>query len=238
MTEKSRQREASPSASTRPYPNKRDRSDDRKLPTSDDDNQASSSASTSEITQAFSAFRDEIDDHNDRRERLIKVSRDVTGLSKKVIFLLHRFDINDFASKEPSGKTCKLFSDAEAKLEEIIAILRQAAVAEGLGSIDNSEQHRDVTTQMLRAQRYEQNIGGGLEEFVSKRPHAMTLTFRCRAWRQSADHTNSNLTRSRPSPSTITFEPRSSSHYGRFKTAFGPSHSLNRTSIHSRHMPN
>ncbi|KAF9243875.1 Translin [Melanogaster broomeanus] len=38
----------------------------------------------------FDQFRQEFDDENDRRERLIKASRDITNLSKKVIFLLHR----------------------------------------------------------------------------------------------------------------------------------------------------
>lgn len=31
----------------------------------------------------FEGFRDELDEHHDRRERIIKVSRDVTALSKK-----------------------------------------------------------------------------------------------------------------------------------------------------------
>lgn len=32
----------------------------------------------------FSHFRDELDEHHDRRERIIKASRDVTALSKKM----------------------------------------------------------------------------------------------------------------------------------------------------------
>ena len=32
----------------------------------------------------FGAFRGELDEHHDRRERVIKVSRDVTALSKKM----------------------------------------------------------------------------------------------------------------------------------------------------------
>lgn len=32
----------------------------------------------------FEGFRDELDQHYDRRERVIKASRDVTGLSKKM----------------------------------------------------------------------------------------------------------------------------------------------------------
>ncbi|KAF9056648.1 Translin [Panaeolus papilionaceus] len=38
----------------------------------------------------FHDFRDELDKHHERRERLIKASRDITNTSKKVIFALHR----------------------------------------------------------------------------------------------------------------------------------------------------
>lgn len=164
MTEERRERKASPSACSRPHPNKRSRSDDRTIPT--EESQASASTN-SELQQVFIAFRDEIDDRNDRRERLIKTSRDITSLSKKVIFLLHRFDVKDFASAEPSGKARELFSEAETKLEEIISLLRQAAVNEGLGSIEAPGQQLDASIHMLRSHRYERTIGGGLEEFVS-----------------------------------------------------------------------
>ena len=44
----------------------------------------SSSASRAETIQlAFDGYRAEIDGHNDRRERLIKASRDITNMSKK-----------------------------------------------------------------------------------------------------------------------------------------------------------
>lgn len=42
------------------------------------------------IQATFGAFRDELDEHYDRRERLIKISRDITNASKKIIFSLHR----------------------------------------------------------------------------------------------------------------------------------------------------
>lgn len=32
----------------------------------------------------FETFRDELDKHHDRRERIIKASRDITALSKKM----------------------------------------------------------------------------------------------------------------------------------------------------------
>lgn len=47
-------------------------------------------ATASPVYAAFESFRDELDEHYDRREKLIKTSRDVTILSKKIIFSLHR----------------------------------------------------------------------------------------------------------------------------------------------------
>jgi hypothetical protein len=38
----------------------------------------------SRFTTLFEGFRDELDEHHDRRERLIKASRDITALSKKM----------------------------------------------------------------------------------------------------------------------------------------------------------
>ncbi|KAJ3973172.1 Translin [Lentinula raphanica] len=45
---------------------------------------------SSSIHDQFVLFRDSLDDYHDRRERLIKASRDITNISKKTIFLLHR----------------------------------------------------------------------------------------------------------------------------------------------------
>ncbi|KAJ0107989.1 hypothetical protein J7T55_008125 [Diaporthe amygdali] len=38
-----------------------------------------------EYTHMFESFRDELDSHHDRRERIVKASRDITALSKKII---------------------------------------------------------------------------------------------------------------------------------------------------------
>jgi len=43
-----------------------------------------------DLNSVFMQFRDKLDAHYDRRERLIKISRDITALSKKMIFSLHR----------------------------------------------------------------------------------------------------------------------------------------------------
>jgi hypothetical protein len=45
---------------------------------------AAQPANTSPHMPMFEFFRDELDEHHDRRERIIKASRDVTALSKKM----------------------------------------------------------------------------------------------------------------------------------------------------------
>lgn len=37
-----------------------------------------------DLTPVFEWFRDELDEHHDRRERIVKASRDITALSKKM----------------------------------------------------------------------------------------------------------------------------------------------------------
>ena len=46
--------------------------------------------SSSDLNSIFTKIRDKLDAHYDRRERLIKISRDITALSKKMIFSLQR----------------------------------------------------------------------------------------------------------------------------------------------------
>ena len=43
-----------------------------------------------DLNSIFTQIRDKLDAHYDRRERLIKISRDITSLSKKMIFSLQR----------------------------------------------------------------------------------------------------------------------------------------------------
>lgn len=50
-----------------------------------------SSESTSPFISVFEGFKAELDEHHDRRERVIKASRDITAFSKKVIFALQRY---------------------------------------------------------------------------------------------------------------------------------------------------
>lgn len=43
-----------------------------------------STAGSSPIMSMFEGFRAELDEHHDRRERIIKASRDITASSKKM----------------------------------------------------------------------------------------------------------------------------------------------------------
>ncbi|PGG96922.1 hypothetical protein AJ79_09401 [Helicocarpus griseus UAMH5409] len=52
--------------------------------------EGSADADASAIRSIFTTFRSELDEHHDRRESVIKASRDITALSKKIIFSLHR----------------------------------------------------------------------------------------------------------------------------------------------------
>ncbi|OAL63901.1 hypothetical protein A7C99_4553 [Trichophyton rubrum] len=46
------------------------------------------SPDVSSIQSIFTEFRNELDEHHDRRERVVKASRDITALSKKIVSLL------------------------------------------------------------------------------------------------------------------------------------------------------
>lgn len=45
---------------------------------------AAATPAGSRIRAMFETFRDELDEHHDRRERIVKASRDVTAQSKKM----------------------------------------------------------------------------------------------------------------------------------------------------------
>jgi hypothetical protein len=51
---------------------------------SHDGNEKENESSGSPFMPMFERFRDELDEHHDRRERIIKASRDITAASKKM----------------------------------------------------------------------------------------------------------------------------------------------------------
>lgn len=48
------------------------------------DTSSTTTTTSSPFMPIFETFRDELDRHHDRRERIIKASRDITALSKKM----------------------------------------------------------------------------------------------------------------------------------------------------------
>ena len=95
------------------------------------------------IIEAFNAYREELDDLHDRHERLVKISRDITIKSKRIIFLLHRVLIN-------SDRSVAILGEAETALKEVIPLLRR--ISEELEGRDLHRHHRAFTP--------------GLQEFV------------------------------------------------------------------------
>ncbi|MCJ1390650.1 hypothetical protein MMC18_003511 [Xylographa bjoerkii] len=92
----------------------------------------------------FSTFRIELDEHHDRRERVIKASRDITALSKKMIFSLQR--ARDIPAPLPSSIVADLTT-------------RQANITELFSSIVPD-------LQGLNAWRYQRQVSPGVQEFV------------------------------------------------------------------------
>ncbi|KDQ54767.1 hypothetical protein JAAARDRAFT_348283 [Jaapia argillacea MUCL 33604] len=74
------------------------------------------------VVQLFQHFAEELDDQNDRRERLIKSSRDVTNLSKKVIFLLHRI-MTEETDEDDHTLALRAATSGRQKLKDIQKIL-------------------------------------------------------------------------------------------------------------------
>jgi len=67
----------------------------------------------SPVMKLFDEFREELDEKHDRNERIVKLSRDVTIESKRVIFTLHR------SIGMEDAKKAEIFQEAEEKLNWI-----------------------------------------------------------------------------------------------------------------------
>ncbi|KAI8092362.1 Translin [Gilbertella persicaria] len=91
-------------------------------------------------TQAFfTESRDILDAHHDRRERIIKVSRDITAQSKKMIFALHR-----------AVQGNKKYKEVDQKQAEILNLFKKLSE-----DIQGTNYHR-----------YSRSFSGGFEEFI------------------------------------------------------------------------
>ncbi|KPI39592.1 Translin-associated protein X [Cyphellophora attinorum] len=92
----------------------------------------------------FETFRAELDEHHDRRERINKASRDVTGLSKKIIFNLQRTrEIGQPTHVSITKVIDPMYASIKKILESFVPDL------EG-----------------INAHRYHYNISPGIQEFM------------------------------------------------------------------------
>jgi len=107
-------------------------------------------ASTTTATAIFEQFRKEIDDYNDIRELLIKASRDITNLSKKTIFLLHRMALEDSTSTDGSTPAKCAAKYGYEKLREVQVIFATLS----------------VELQGDRFWRYQRQVSPGLQEYI------------------------------------------------------------------------
>ncbi|KAK7468632.1 hypothetical protein VKT23_003137 [Stygiomarasmius scandens] len=113
------------------------------------------------LLPTFQSFRDELDDHNDRREWLIKASRDVTNIAKKTIFLLHRVVLeseNPFDDRSASIKASKQGREKLVQIQQIYASLSHELVGE-------------------KYWRYQRQVSPGLQEFIEALAFAHFLEF-------------------------------------------------------------
>jgi len=100
--------------------------------------------SSSPFMPMFESFRSELDEHHDRRERVIKASRDITAGSKKIIFSLQR--VRNLNQPIPPG-----INKANAQYWK---------------SIQTQYESISCDLQGLNAYRYARNITGGNQEFI------------------------------------------------------------------------
>ncbi|KAK5461313.1 hypothetical protein LTS15_003376 [Exophiala xenobiotica] len=101
-------------------------------------------SNSSPFVPMFETFRTQLDEHHDRRERIIKVSRDVTAQSKKIIFALQRVrDINRPIHASISKTITPMYNTIRELLQSIVPDL-----------------------QSINAHRYRGNISGGIQEFM------------------------------------------------------------------------
>ncbi|KAB8302740.1 hypothetical protein EYC80_006093 [Monilinia laxa] len=92
----------------------------------------------------FERFRAELDEHHDRRERIIKAGRDITASSKKIIFTLQR--VQKLHQPLPQ-KIAKETSERLAKINDLFTSISP-----------------DLTG--INSWRYQRQISGGIQEYM------------------------------------------------------------------------
>ena len=97
----------------------------------------------SPLQEYISNFSKEYDEHNERSERIYKLSRDITISSKKIIFNLHR--INEFNK----DKTLKDSEDLLTKVSDLIIKI-----------------NKELIINVKNYERYNYRYTFGLQEYI------------------------------------------------------------------------
>ncbi|WRT69153.1 uncharacterized protein IL334_006137 [Kwoniella shivajii] len=105
------------------------------------------------LMNTFESYRSEIDTDNERREKLIILSRSITQLSKKLIFHLHR----NATSLIPTQKE-KCLREGRMKEREIWTNFKK--IRDELKSIGSTEEAREGYW------RWNRQVSPGLEEYI------------------------------------------------------------------------
>ncbi|KAI1940481.1 hypothetical protein LOZ58_003268 [Ophidiomyces ophidiicola] len=96
------------------------------------------------IISLFSYFRTELEQHHDRRERVIKASRDITALSKKIIFALHRLrNLGGTIPENIAKENTERFAQIDALFKSLVLDLSG-----------------------INAWRYEYQLTWGIQEYI------------------------------------------------------------------------
>lgn len=106
------------------------------------------------VHATFETFRDELDEHHDRRERLIKTSRDVTILSKKIIFSLHRLLTDGAISLWSPVSTTTDKPSSVRKTDKQFSAVRDLFAT------------MQPELQSGRFWRYSRSVSGGVQEYI------------------------------------------------------------------------
>ncbi|KAG0197497.1 hypothetical protein BGX28_009040 [Mortierella sp. GBA30] len=107
------------------------------------------------LVQDFGHYRDILDQHHERRERIIKVSRDINNFSKKMIFALHRAEPRDYLPQFSAASEALL--DFKEKHATVLKLFHRVAI-----DLQGPNYHR-----------YQRSISGAMQEYIE----AMTLEY-------------------------------------------------------------
>ncbi|KAG5648202.1 hypothetical protein DXG03_006157 [Asterophora parasitica] len=110
-------------------------------------------------TALFDLFRADLDDYNDRRERLIKASRDITNLSKRTIFLLHRLVLEHIPTDDGGHRAAARAYENLREVPAVYATLKPDLAGD-------------------RFWRYHRQVSPGLQEYIEALSFAHYLEHR------------------------------------------------------------